>query len=208
VAQKAVNVTAAEVERALGQFRGEIVQTPPMYSALKVAGKPLYEYARAGTHIEREPRRVTIRALDLESAEGADVRVRVACSKGTYVRVLAEDIGRALGCGATLAALRRTQVGAFTLEQAVTFGSLEAADSAARDGRLLPVDALVGGLACVVLASSEAQKFAQGRSVATAETAAGLVRVYGPDSRFIGVADVAAGVIAPRRLIATNGPKA
>jgi tRNA pseudouridine55 synthase len=151
---------------------------------------------------------VTIRALDLESAEGADVRVRVACSKGTYVRVLAEDIGRALGCGATLAALRRTQVGAFTLEQAVTFGSLEAADSAARDGRLLPVDALVGGLACVVLASSEAQKFAQGRSVATAETAAGLVRVYGPDSRFIGVADVAAGVIAPRRLIATNGPKA
>jgi tRNA pseudouridine55 synthase len=208
VAEKAANVTCGQVEEALTRFRGEIVQTPPMYSALKVAGRPLYEYARAGTEIERDARRITIRALELDSIDGPELRIRVACSKGTYVRVLAEDIGRALGCGATLAALRRTAVGVFSVERAVTFETLQGDESPARDARLLPVDALVSALPSVVLDAGEAQKMVHGQNVGTTDGRAGLVRVYGADSRFIGVADAAGGVLAPRRLMASNGPKA
>ncbi|HZH57219.1 tRNA pseudouridine(55) synthase TruB [Yanghanlia caeni] len=122
-------VERSELEQVLAQFRGEIEQVPPMYSALKRDGKPLYEYARQGIELERPARRVTIHELELLAFDGASARVRVACSKGTYIRTLAQDIGRRLGCGAHLSALRRTRVGPFDLDDAVGLEALQAMDN-------------------------------------------------------------------------------
>jgi len=119
-------VGQAELQRVLAGFVGEIEQIPPMHSALKRDGKPLYEYARAGVEVERAPRRVTIHALQLLDAAPLHADILVTCSKGTYIRTLAQDIGRALGCGAHLSALRRTQVGPFAIEVAVTLDALRA----------------------------------------------------------------------------------
>jgi tRNA pseudouridine55 synthase len=127
IASAPVSVTPDEVARALSLFTGEIEQVPPMYSALKCAGKPLYEYARAGIEIERAPRKVRIHALEFVALEGDAFRIRVDCSKGTYIRTLAIDLGRALGCGAHLSALRRTRIGPFAVDAAVTLAALEAA---------------------------------------------------------------------------------
>jgi len=137
-------VPAARLEEVLAGFRGPIDQVPPMYSALKRDGKPLYEYARQGIELERPARRVSIHRLDVLSFDGRTLVVEVHCSKGTYIRTLAQDIGRQLGCGAHLAALRRTQVGPFSLGDAVTLDALQAmADPRAA---LLPLDALPAGL--------------------------------------------------------------
>jgi len=125
-AQGFAGVNEAALRDALHAFEGEIAQIPPMYSALKRDGKPLYEYARAGIELEREPRRVTIYTLALQSFSPMHAEILVSCSKGTYIRTLAQDIGRALGCGAHLSALRRTQVGPFSLERAVTLDQLQA----------------------------------------------------------------------------------
>ncbi|MCD0505107.1 tRNA pseudouridine(55) synthase TruB [Bordetella petrii] len=119
-------VTEAALRDALSRFQGIIEQVPPMYSALKRDGKPLYEYARQGIELERPPRQVTIHRIDLLSLEGTRAEIDVACSKGTYIRTLAQDIGRALGCYAHLAALRRTHVGPFSLDRAVTLEALQA----------------------------------------------------------------------------------
>ncbi|WP_066456441.1 tRNA pseudouridine(55) synthase TruB [Castellaniella caeni] len=137
-------VDAAALEAALAGFRGEIEQIPPMVSALKRDGKPLYEYARQGIELERPPRRITIHALDLLACEGRTARLRVHCSKGTYVRTLAQDIGRRLGCLAHLSALRRTQVGPFSIEQAVGLEALQS--MAAPQAALIPLHALPDGL--------------------------------------------------------------
>ena len=137
-------VTAAALESVLAGFRGEIEQIPPMVSALKRDGKPLYEYARQGIELERPPRRITIHALDLLACDGHHARVRVHCSKGTYVRTLAQDIGRRLGCRAHLSALCRTAVGPFSIEQAVGLEALQA--MAAPEAALLPLHALPDGL--------------------------------------------------------------
>ena len=205
LATSPVEVDRARVEAALAQFRGEIEQTPPMYSALKHEGKPLYEYARAGTEIERASRRVTIRSLVLERFDGAHAQIEVACSKGTYIRVLAEDIGKALGCGATLAGLRRTRVGPFSVDSAVTLDALERTPPGDRDGSLLRADALLEGMAEVTLHADEARRVGLGQSVRGVAGHAGLVRVYGPGGAFLGVADLAGdGVLAPRRLVAVS----
>jgi tRNA pseudouridine55 synthase len=159
-----VEVSVPDVEAALERFRGPISQVPPMHSALKRDGKPLYEYARAGQVVERVAREVTIHALDLLGAALPDVTFRVTCSKGTYVRTLAEDIGAALGCGAHLIALRRTGVGALTLDRAVTLEALEAmrARCIARAGGCLAVDVYAriarerGGPALSARAAAEA----------------------------------------------------
>src|SRR5258705_7358657 len=132
-----------ELRRVLERFRGEIEQVPPMYAAIKHEGRPLYAYARRGESVERAPRRVAIRRLELEAFEGDAASLRVECSKGTYIRTLAEDIGEALGCGAHLAALERLAVGPFSLEQSVKFDVLEAASAAERRGRRLPPPALL-----------------------------------------------------------------
>lgn len=137
-------VDPARLEAVLDDFRGEIEQIPPMISALKRDGRPLYEYARRGLVVERPPRAVSIHALDLLGSDGASARLRVHCSKGTYVRTLAQDIGRSLGCLAYLSALRRTAVGPFSIERAVGLDALQA--MAVPEQALLPLNTLPDGL--------------------------------------------------------------
>ncbi|MGZ8211070.1 MAG: tRNA pseudouridine(55) synthase TruB [Burkholderiales bacterium] len=194
------------LEEVLAGFRGAIEQVPPMYSALKREGKPLYEYARAGIAVPREPRTVTVRSLELVGATGDELVLDIRCSKGTYVRVLAEDIGKALGCGACLAALRRTEVGPFGIQDAVTLDELGGLPEHERAGRLRPVDALVCDLPRVVLTSDEARRIEHGQPVEWAGSApAGLVRIYGPAADFLGVAEAAVtGRLEPRRLVAAR----
>ncbi|MBV7486749.1 tRNA pseudouridine(55) synthase TruB [Bordetella sp. BOR01] len=125
-AAEGYSITEAALRAALSRFQGTIEQVPPMYSALKRDGKPLYEYARQGIELERPPRQITIHRIDLLSLAGTRAEIEVACSKGTYIRTLAQDIGRMLGCYAHLAALRRTHVGPFSLDRAVTLEALQA----------------------------------------------------------------------------------
>jgi tRNA pseudouridine55 synthase len=206
-----VRCNEASVAVALARFCGEIVQVPPMYSALKRDGKPLYEYARAGQTVEREGRRVTIHALELIACALPDVTFRVTCSKGTYVRTLAEDIGEALGCGAHLIALRRTGVGALTLEHAVTLDALSDAADGDRDRWLQPVDALLSTFPAVRLDDEATRRFLHGQRLRLADLSIGgdalcapRVRVYGAvEGRLLGVAKAGDGVLAPERLIVT-----
>ncbi|WP_231747073.1 tRNA pseudouridine(55) synthase TruB [Burkholderia sp. BDU5] len=201
----------AAVAATLARFIGDIVQVPPMYSALKRDGKPLYEYARAGQTLEREGRTVTIRSLELLSCALPDVTFRVTCSKGTYVRTLAEDIGEALGCGAHLTMLRRTGVGSLSLEHAVTLDALDAATQDERDARLAPVDALLSTFPLVKLDAALTKRFLHGQRLKLAELAArpdtdegARVRVYDGDDRLLGVARAVEGVLAPERLVVTG----
>ncbi|VVE34211.1 tRNA pseudouridine(55) synthase TruB [Pandoraea cepalis] len=161
-----VTVDEAAIRAVLPRFTGPISQVPPMYSALKRDGKPLYEYARAGQALEREARAVTIHALEMTACAlpaVAEFSFRVTCSKGTYVRTLAEDIGEALGCGAHLRALRRTAVGPLTLDGAVTLEDLGALDHAQRVQRLAPVDALLKTLPTIWLDETLARRFSHGQ---------------------------------------------
>ncbi len=201
-----VAVERGAVEAVLGRFVGEILQTPPMYSALKRAGRPLYEYARAGLELERQARRVLIRAIELVSFAHDELRVSVTCGKGTYIRVLAEDIGRELGCGACLAALARTAAGSFKVDAAVRLDALCNLPEEQRDMLLLPVDSLAAKLPRVDLDAHQAERIATGRTVAGLQLRSSeLVRIYGPGQTYLGIADVEApGVIVPRRLMATR----
>ena len=208
-----VEVSAERIEQVLAQFRGEIEQVPPMHSALKRDGKPLYEYARAGVVLEREARRVTIHQLDLLEYRAPYLMLRVRCSKGTYVRVLGEDIGAALGCGAHLQALRRTQVGALTLDGAVTVDMLAETLEAEREKLLAPVDALLTTFPSLVLPEELAARFLHGQRLALGKAGIstypqmnGRVRVYREaDRRLLGTAQLQEyGVLAPERLISTQ----
>lgn len=201
-----VDVDLPLIEAVAARFRGEIVQTPPMYSALKHAGRPLYEYAREGTEIERAPRCVTIAALTVEAYAGTELRLAVACSKGTYIRVLAEDIGRALGCGACLAGLVRTRVGRFDVGDAIDLDALSGLDEAAREARLLPADAMLSELPMVELDGPQEQRILSGQAVEVGEKGPdGLLRLYGPQKAFLGVGTgTGGGRVEPRRLIASK----
>jgi tRNA pseudouridine55 synthase len=190
-----------ELRRVLERFRGEIEQVPPMYAAIKHEGRPLYAYARRGESVERAPRRVVIRRLGLESFEGDAASLRVECSKGTYIRTLAEDIGEALGCGAHLAALERLAVGPFLLEQSVKFEVFEAASAAERRERLLPPQALLESWPRLALGADLVAKFRQGRAV-PADFSDGNVAVFGEDAGFLGTGEVSAGTLQPKRLMA------
>jgi tRNA pseudouridine55 synthase len=202
-----VSVDERSLAAALDGLRGEIDQVPPMYSALKRDGRPLYEYARAGVEVERAPRRVTIHALELLERKEDLLRLRVACSKGTYVRVLAEDLGHALGCGAHLAALRRTRVGPLTLAQGVAPAALDALDEAGRDRVLQPPDTLVAGLPEAHLPPGEEQRLLSGQPVRGGAGPAGATRVYGHTGVFLGLAERAPdGTLHPRRLIRADPP--
>ena len=203
IATRPVKVTAEQLAVALANFRGDIQQTPPLYSALKHAGKPLYAYARAGIEIERAPRQVRIHALDLQWFEGERLALSVSCSKGTYIRSIAHDLGEMLGCGAHLAALRRTAVGRFSLDCAHTLAGLEAMPAAGRDACLLPVDALLQDLPEARLAPAQQARFLQGQALPWGGPPLARVRVYGSDGALLGVAEVGAdGVISPKRAIA------
>jgi tRNA pseudouridine55 synthase len=196
-----VNTEKAAILKLLPQFTGDIQQIPPMHSALKRDGRPLYELARKGIEVEREARAVTIHAIDLLDFAGDTLTLRVACSKGTYIRVLAADIGAALGCGAHLTALRRTRVGDLDLQGAVTLTDLEALDEAGRMAFLKPVDALLHTLPIVSLEGEAAQRFSHGNPVDLPAGLSGKIRVY-ENGRLIGIGEPGAGdCLWPKRLV-------
>lgn len=204
-----VDVTLAQIEAVLPRFRGPIMQVPPMYSALKRDGKAYYEYAREGITLEREARPVTILKLELISFETPLLKLAVTCSKGTYIRVLGEDIGQALGCGAHLVQLRRTRVGALTVDGMVTLEALQA--HAEPLSLLAPVDALLSSFPALQLTQELAKRFLQGQRLALGKeeglslpAALGRVRVY-HDERLLGTANLQEyAILAPERLIAAT----
>lgn len=200
--EREVRVDRPQLEAVLARHVGVIDQIPPMQSALKHQGRALYEYARAGIEVERAPRRVRIHRIDLVDWHFDEVVIDVSCSKGTYIRTLAEDVGEALGCGAHLSALRRTASGALRVEQAVSLPGLAALPEPERDALLRPVDALLQDWPLVRLAQAEAARFLSGlrRRVALEDRAA--VRVYGPEDRaFLGSAHIAGGELIADRLL-------
>ena len=199
-------LNAVLLEAALSKFRGEQLQTPPMYSAVKVAGRRLYELARAGEEVPREPRKVTVYELTLRDFSANELTLSVKSSKGFFVRSLAQDLGRELGCGAHLKALRRTASGPFTLAQAIGLDKLILAIESGPEGlaqveaRLVPVEQALAELPAVSVSESEADKVAHGVPVETAVTAP-LVRVLGPDGRLLAIAAVERGRLKYRRVL-------
>jgi len=201
-ARRKVEVVRDDVERACAAFLGATTQRPPMHSALKHEGRPLYAYARAGIEVERELREVTIHRLEIVEGEGDTWTVDVRCSKGTYVRTLAEDIGAALGCGAHVVSLRRTASGPLSVERAHTIEALEALDAAGRDGLLLEPDALLADWPEIRLDDEGAARFLSGvrRRVPLAD--APRVRVYGPEPKaFLGGGHIQGGELISTRLL-------
>lgn len=197
-----VKVALPDFEAVLARFRGNIQQVPPMHSALKRDGRPLYELARQGIEVERAARPVTLYELALLSFAGDEVSIRVTCSKGTYIRVLAMDIGEALGCGAHLIGLRRTRVGDLGLNGAVTLETLAAQSEIQREAHLKPLDTLMQTLIRVDLDEGQGDRFVHGNPVAGLEPVLGRIRVYRQD-RLIGLGEFKAdGLLWPKRLIA------
>jgi tRNA pseudouridine55 synthase len=212
--RRPVEVDAAGVARALQRFRGVIEQVPPMYSALKHAGQPLYELARAGRTVERSARQITVHELELIELAGDLLRLRVKCSKGTYVRQLAVDLGAELGTVAHLEALRRTAVAGFRLDRAVTLDDLQAMGDAARLAWLLPADSLLVDLPRLDLAAELSERFLNGQAVALQTPAqagiSGPCRVYREAGVLLGVGEAGPGAeLHPVRLLAkANRPVA
>ncbi len=197
-----------QIREVLAQFTGEIKQIPPMYSALKHQGQPLYKLARQGVEIERKPRTVTIHELKLLQFSEDEISIDIHCSKGTYVRALAEDIGTALGCCAHLSSLARTKAGPFELEQAATLEQLESTAQqgiTALDQLLLPMESALLDWPAVELPQEAAHYFCKGQPVFVPRiSSTGWVRIYKGKERFLGVGTVLDdGRIAPRRLLKT-----
>ena len=194
--------------QVLERFRGDIVQMPPMHSALKHHGVPLYEYARKGVEIERQPRHIRIHELQLFDLKENFLELQVRCSKGTYIRVLAEDIGAALGCGASLAALTRTQTGALDLSHAsvCTIAQLQSLSEAERATHLLPVDTLLNGLPALHVEAAEAERLLLGQKLGLKQAnITGFSRIYGPNQRFLGLVEVGeGGRTVPYRMLMQN----
>ncbi len=182
-------VSDEELEAALASFRGEIEQLPPMYSAVKVGGRKLYEIARKGGEVERKFRRVTIYSLEKTGRVGNDVDLRIRCSKGTYIRTLCHDVGAALGCGGCMSALRRTAAGAFSLRDAHTLEDVQAAvDRGAAESLLLPVDTLFTQLPAHTLNAAGENNLRNGNPV-SARLSAGRVRLYGESGAFLALGE-------------------
>lgn len=196
-----VEFDRAALEPALSRFTGSQVQLPPAYSALKHKGRPHYEYARAGIDIPREPRTIEIASLRLLEWKRPDATLDVECSKGTYIRALAADLGEALGCGAHLAALRRTVSGPFSVDDAVTLEALEALDPAARTSLLLGVDAAVKSLPRLDVDEGAATRLRNGQALAPTTPARGRHRCYAPTG-FLGLVEIGEAV-HPLRLVRT-----
>lgn len=185
--------TRSELETALGAFRGEIEQLPPMYSALKYNGKKLYEIARAGGEVERKPRPVTIYRLECTGERDGDFVLEVECSKGTYIRTLCDDIGRALGCGACMSGLRRTRAGGFDVRDALTIEEIERRGA---ENCLLPVDALFAGRPVVLLKDARAEKaLRNGMDVRFDADFAGECRVYAESGEFLALCRAEGGAL-------------
>jgi tRNA pseudouridine55 synthase len=204
------DVDAARIETALEQFRGDIEQIPSMFSAIKHQGQPLYKLARQGIEVEREARAVTIYSNRLLAFAGDELELEIHCSKGTYIRTIAEDLGAALGCGAHVTALRRLAAGPYGETDMVTLAALEAAEQTERDGFLLPVDSVVGGWPEVRLNDDTAYYMRKGQPVIVAHAPrSGWVRLSEVSdegsTRFLGVGEILDdGRVAPRRLVVGN----
>ncbi|HEY2929872.1 tRNA pseudouridine(55) synthase TruB, partial [Piscinibacter sp.] len=197
-----VDVSLAQMQAACERFSGEIEQVPPMHSALKRDGRALYEYARAGVEVERDARRITIHRIDIVGGQDDEWTLDVHCSKGTYIRTLAEDIGEALGCGAHLVALRRTGSGPLTLDGAHTLEQLGAMSEAERDAALLDADTLLADWPLVRLDTEDAGRFLSGVRRRLPLADAPQVRVYGPQPKaFLGSGHIAGGELISNRLL-------
>ena len=194
----------SQLQEVLASFRGVIEQIPPMYSALKKEGRPLYQYARAGTTVIREPRKIIINQLQLTESDKDTITLTVGCSKGTYLRVLAEDIGRALGCGAYLLSLRRTRIRDLTIADATSLEALAKMDDASRRDRLLPVDQLVQFLPALRLSPETTRRITNGLRIPDAcASAEGVFRLYDFAGNFIGIGESTGdGLLAAKRLVA------
>ncbi len=203
-----VNVSEGQVQEALQTLRGEIQQLPPMHSALKHQGKPLYEYIRKGETIERELRNVVIHELVLEHFAADEMDISVRCSKGTYVRTLAEDIGRALGCGAHLTGLRRTRISEFSLDNAYTLSQLESMTSEERDACLLPLDCMLLNLPKLDLDEVQVSRLAQGQRLGLdLALPDGKLRLYAA-GEFVGLGELSGRRLAPSRLVSSVARRA
>jgi tRNA pseudouridine55 synthase len=203
ISKKEAVFNEAQLKETLQKFIGDITQIPPMYSALKFEGRPLYEYARQGIEIERKSRQITIYDIGLMEFQGSVMTIEVSCSKGTYIRTLAEDIGHALGCGAHLKGLERTQTANFQLTEALTIEALEAMDSISREKVLLPIDALLEGLPSIELTSAETELIKKGQSIDFISKNEEELRLYSVSGQFVGVGQPdLQGRLFPKRLIA------
>jgi len=205
VARRPVDVSESALRESLEAFVGDLRQVPPMFSAIKQAGRKLYDLARQGIEVEREPRSMTIHSIDLIGFDPPDATIDVRCSAGTYIRSLAHDLGRRLGCGAHLSMLTRTAAGDFTLAQAV---SLEAFEAAAADGSwttlLRPLDAALSSFPAITLSEDDAVRARHGMTVIAGDILANdLVRAYDPSGRIVGVMrfDPARNELRPHKIL-------
>jgi len=200
-----IKVSKKQLEKSLEQFRGDIMQIPSMFSALKHKGQPLYKYARKGIEIERPARPVTVYQLDLIRFENDEVELEIECSKGTYIRNIIDDLGQALGCGAHVTLLRRNFVADYPVEQMVTLEQLEAdrEQALSLDDYLLPVDSPVAYLDSAEIDNESADYFSHGQAINYPNVMEGdLLRVYDEDNRFLGIAEVDdEDMLAPKRLV-------
>ena len=194
--QQPVTVMEADVRAVLPRFTGEIAQLPPMYSAIKINGQKLYDIARRGGTVERKPRNITIYELELvEKLSETDYALRVVCSKGTYIRTLCHDIGAALGCGAAMAALRRTAAAGFTIDEAVTLDEVQEQ----REALLRPLDSLFREYGAYTLPTAEAERRARCGNPLKANVADGTYRVYGYDGTFLSLSEASGGILTAKK---------
>lgn len=194
--EKSVMVTETNVCAVLPRFTGEIEQLPPMYSAIKINGQKLYDIARKGGEVERKPRNITIYELELlDRLSETDYSLRVVCSKGTYIRTLCHDIGAALGCGAAMAALRRTAAAGFTIGEAVTLDAVQEQ----KEALLRPLDSLFREYGAYTIPTAEEERRARCGNPLRANIADGLYRVYGCDGTFLSLSEASGGVLTARR---------
>ena len=191
--EKPVNVTEEQLLETLSRFRGDIFQIPPMYSAIKINGQKLCDLARKGREVERKPRPVTIYALDCLSFEGTTAKLRIHCSKGTYIRTLCKDIGAALGCGGTMEALRRVAAGDYEISEAVTMETLIKAEDPG--AFLLPTDSLFASYPAVTLTEKQTLRCRNGNQFSVAMEP-GTYRAYSPEGEFLMLARVEDGVMS------------
>ena len=200
---KDVNFSKMQLEQVCSQFVGVISQIPPMYSALKHEGKAMYEYARAGVEIERAARTITIHNIEINAFDQDVATITVKCSKGTYIRTLAEDIGAQLGCGAHLIGLRRTATANYQISQAITLEQFEAMSPAQRALLLLPADSAVQHLPAITLDADSTFYLQQGQAIwQSGSVPQGLIRLYNEQHEFLGLGELQSdGKIAPKRLI-------
>ncbi len=199
--QRDADVSDAALDAALARFRGEIDQLPPMYSAIKIGGKKLYEIARRGGEVERKPRRVAIYELQrLGRDDAGDIQLRVRCSKGTYIRALCNDIGAALGCGGCMSALRRTRAGEFTLAEAHTMDDvLTAAEEGRAEGLLLPVDTLFRAYPALALTAPQERALRSGVRYTCPLPEGNVYRLCAPDGAFLALGEVREGKMCSRK---------